>query len=375
MISAGDSTLMPGVAHRPSRNVTKPLLDALALAIEEFALAPSRDRPMAVVGLVQRSEYLRPALGVWDRLAAVCGDGAVVATVGDAPDGLPDGLGHVRLTGGEDAAREWSVTVLTPRSGATVVAHDLEAVDGAARSLERGRLFSARWSFRHADAHSELLRLRHQLGARLGSRHTGGLDEVLSRVVPIPGTATDHRYDAAADTLARELSLERRRADAAQTRLDELEPGAERDPRSGLPTRAFLDRWLDGSAPGTLPLGLVLLRVHGLGSMTRRHGFRAETAVLRGIARLLTGQVGSAGRPVRVGREEFLLLLPGADVRSLAAAAQRLCETVAGLAAVFPFVPTPSHAVITRTRHRPLPLEEMWAALDDAGTGVTLLRG
>ena len=56
---------------------------------------------------------------------------------------------------------------------------------------------------------------------------------MLSRVVPIPGTATDHRYDAAADTLARELSLERRRADAAQTRLDELEPGAERDPRTG----------------------------------------------------------------------------------------------------------------------------------------------
>ncbi|MEJ8281323.1 GGDEF domain-containing protein [Pseudonocardia spirodelae] len=353
------------------------MLDALGHAAAEFALAPSRDRPMAVVGMAQRAEYLTPLLDTWSQLAALCGDGAVVATAGPPPDGLPAGLGHVRLTDGEDAAREWSVTVLTPRSGTTVVAHDLEAVDGAARSLERGRLFRARWSFRHVDAHSELLRLRHQLGPRLGARHTGGLDEVLSRVVPIPGTATDHRYDAAADALARYLSEERRRADTAQHRLDDLEPGAERDPRSGLRTRAFLDRWLAGSAPGTLPLGLVLLRVHGLGSVTRRHGFRAETSVLRGVARLLEGHTGSAGRPVRVGREEFLLVLPGSDVGSLAVGARRLCESVAGLSAAFPFVPTPCHAVITRTRHRPLPLDAMWAALDGAGagTGVTLLRG
>ncbi|MEU8493655.1 hypothetical protein [Pseudonocardia alni] len=93
MISAGDSTLMPGVAHRPSRTVTKPLLDALALAIEEFALAPSRDRPMAVVGLVQRSEYLRPALGVWDRLAAVCGDGAPSPPSATPPTGSPTASG------------------------------------------------------------------------------------------------------------------------------------------------------------------------------------------------------------------------------------------------------------------------------------------
>lgn len=365
----------PDDAEPRSRTVTKPLLIALSRAVEDFALAPSRDRPMAVVGLFQRTGYLIPQLSTWGRIARECGDGAAVAVAGAAPPELPAGLGHVRLSDGEPAAREWSVTVLTPRSGATVVAHDMESVDGSARSLERGRLFTARWSFRHADAHAELLRLRHQLGPRLGARRTGALDEVLSRVLPIPGTATDHRYDAAADRLARYLSEERRRADLAETRLDELEPGAERDPRSGLPTRAFLDRWTAGSAPGTLPLGLVLLRVQGLGSVNRRHGFRAETAVLRGVARLLAAHSGASGRAVRVGREEFLLVLPGLDVRSLATVARRLCETVAGLSSAFPFVPTPCHAVITRTRNRPLPLDALWAALDGAtGTGVTLLQ-
>ncbi|MEV1295292.1 DICT sensory domain-containing protein [Pseudonocardia sp. NPDC049635] len=365
----------PDDDDRRSRTVTKPLLIALSRAVEDFALAPARDRPMAVVGLFQRTRYLTPQLTTWERIAHECGDGAAVAVAGAPPPQIPPGLACVRLADGEPAAREWSVTVLTPRSGATLVAHDMESVDGSARSLERGRLFSARWSFRHADAHTELLRLRHQLGARLGARRTGALDEVLSRVLPIPGTATDHRHDAAADRLARQLSEERRRADQAENRLDELEPGAERDPRSGLPTRAFLDRWTAGSASGTLPLGLVLLRVQDLGTVNRRHGFRAETAVLRGVARLLTAHSGASGRAVRVGREEFLLILPGHDVRSLATVARRLCETVTGLSSAFPFVPTPCHAVITRTRNRPLPLDALWAALDGAtGTGVTLLQ-
>ncbi|WP_222131207.1 DICT sensory domain-containing protein [Pseudonocardia sp. C8] len=363
-------------ADPPSRTVTKPLLIALSGAVEDFALAPSTDRPMTAVAMFQRAGYLAPQLGTWARIADACGDGAVVAVAGDPPPQLPSGLGCVPLSDGEPAAREWSVTVLTPRSGATVVAHDLEAVDGAARTLERGRLFTARWSFRHGDAHAELLRLRRELGPRLGPRTAAALDDVLARVVPAAGTATDHRHHAATDRLARYVSVERRRADAALSRLDQLEPGAERDPRSGLPTRAFLDRWLHGSMSGTLPLGLVLLRVHGLGTVNRQHGFRAETAVLHGVARLLGGHTGAAGRAVRIGREEFLLVLPGLDVRTLATAARRLCEAVAGLSSAFPFVPTPCHAVITRTRCRPLPLDSMWAALDAAGqdTGVTLLR-
>lgn len=353
------------------------MLNAVSQAIETFVLAEARDRPVAVVGLFQRAGYFEPQRDTWARIAAVAGDAAVVAMAGEPPAALPAGLGCVPLNDREPLSREWSVTVLTPRTGATVVARDMEAVDGSARSLERGRLFSARWSFRHADAHTELLRLRHALGARLGPLRTGALDEVLSRVVPVPGTATDLRHDAAADRLARQVSVERRRADAALNRLSELEPGAERDPRSGLATRAFLDRWTAGSATGTLPVGLVLLRVHELGLVHRRHGFRAETAVLQSVARLLGHQVGAAGRAVRIGREEFLLVLPGLDVRAVATVAQRLCDAVAELSSGYPFVPTPCTAVITRTRLRPLPLDALWAALDDAvtaGRRITLLR-
>lgn len=368
-VPAGDAT-------PSSRTVTKPLLVALSHAVEEFALAASRDRPLAAVALFQRADYFVPQHDVWARIAATAGDAALIALAGDPPP-LPPRLGCVPLADREPLAREWSVTVLTPRSGASVVAHDLEAVDGSARTLERGRLFAARWSFRHADAHAELLRLRRELGHRLGPLRAGALDEVLSRVVPVPGTATDGRHDAAVDRLARQVSAERHRADAALNRLSELEPGAERDPRSELATRAFLDRWTAGSATGTLPVGLVLLRVHELGLVHRRHGFRAETAVLRSVTRLLRRHVGASGRAVRVGREEFLLVLPGLDVRVLATEAQRLCRAVPGLSAGYPFVPTPCTAVITRTRLRPFPLDALWAALDDAvaaGRTVAVLR-
>lgn len=360
-----------------SRTVTKPVLVAVSHAIEEFALASTRDRPMAAVGLFQRAAYFVPQREVWARIAEIAGDAALIALAGAPPTTLPADLGCVSLGQREPLSREWSLTVLTPRTGATLVAHDLETVDGSALSLERGRMFTARWSFQHADAHGELQRLRRELGPQLDQQRTGALDDVLSRVVPVPGTAVDGRGDAAVDRLVRAVSIERRRADAVANQLAELEPGAERDPRSGLATRAFLDRWTEGSATGTLPLGLVLLRVRDLGLVHRQHGFRAETAVLQSVARLLRRQLGGAGRAVRVGREEFLLVLPGLDVRTTATVAQRLCDGVAELSAGYPFVPTPCTAVITRTRIRPLPVDALWAALDDAvaaGRRITLLR-
>ncbi|MBW0101363.1 DICT sensory domain-containing protein [Pseudonocardia sp. KRD291] len=358
------------------RTVTKPLLVATSHAIEEFALASARDAPLAVVAMFQRPSYFEREADLYARIARVA-EVTVIGLVGDVPPRLPPGVSHVLLGEDDPLAREWSVTVLSPRSGATLVARDLEQVDGAARSLERGRLFSGRWSFRRGDAYTELMRLRTTMGSRMTAGQNGALDEVLGRVVAIPGTETDTRHDAATTVLLTLLSEERRRADHIADQLDDVSPGAERDPRSGLATRAFLDRWTDRSATGTLPLGLVLLRVHELAGVRHRFGFRAELAILQSVARILRQRTGPADRAVRVGREEFLLVLPSRDVERLAEEAARMQATVSALSGTYPFVPTPATAVITRTRTRPLPLGELWAALDratEAGIPVTVLR-
>lgn len=356
--------------------VTKSLLAATSHAIEEFALAAARDSPLAVVALFQRPSYFEREAHRYARIARVA-DVTLVGLVGDAGPLLPPGVSQVALGEDEPPAREWSVTVLSQRSGATLVAHDLEQVDGAARSLERGRLFSAWWSFRRSDAYAELMRLRTTLGARMTSEQNGGLDEVLGRVVPIPGTETDTGHDAATTLLLTRLSEERRRADHIANELDDVSPGAERDPHSGLPTRAFLERWTARSTGGTLPVGMVLLRVHELATIRHRFGFRAELAIMQSIARILRQRTGPADRAVRVGREEFLLVLPSRDIGPLAEEAARMQATISALSGTYPFTPSPATAVITRTRARPLPLGSLWAALDRAtetGIPVTMLR-
>lgn len=359
------------------RTVTKPLLIAASHAIEEFALATTRDAPLAVVAMFQRSAYFEREADLYARIARVA-DVTLVGVADDTPPQMPPGVSRVLLDEDEPLAREWSVTVLSPRSGATLVAHDLEQVDGAARSLERGRLFSGWWSFRRSDAYTELMRLRTETGPRLSSEQNGALDEVLSRVVPVPGTDNDTRHDAATTLLLHRLSEERRRADHTATLLDEVVPGAERDPRSGLPTRAFLDRWTGRSASGTLPVGLVLVRVRELATIRHRYGLRAELAVVASVARILRQRTGPTDRAVRVGREEFLLVLPSRETARLAEEAERMQAAISALSGAYPFVPTPATAVITRTRARPLPIAQLWAALDratEAGIPVTMLRG
>lgn len=372
-----DSARGPDPSEPSSRTVTKSVLVAASHAIEEFALASDRDAPVAVVAMFQRPSYFEREASTYARIARTA-HVTLVGVVGAVTSPTAPGVSYVALDEEEPLAREWSVTVLSPPSGATLVARDLEQVDGTARSLERGRLFSARWSFRRGDAHAELARLRTTLGERLGAGRNGALDEVLARAVGVPGTESDTGHDAATTLLLALLSAERRRADEAANALDALAPGAERDPTSGLATRAFLDRWTGGSATGTLPVGLVLLRVHDLAGTRHRFGVRAELTVMGSIARILRQGAGPADRAVRVGREEFLLVLPSREIEGLADEAGRIRSTVSALSGGYPFVPTPATVVITRTRERPLPVGRMWAGLDratEAGIPVTVLRG
>ncbi len=140
----------------------KRVLVEISHTIERFALAAPPDEPLIVIALFQKLSYFERETAVYQDIA---GRGAltVVGLTEDFPPHLPPGVRHALLGADDPLAREWSVTVLGPRGGATLVALDLETLDAGARTLEEGRLFRGHWSFRRADAYQEVLRLRSTL--------------------------------------------------------------------------------------------------------------------------------------------------------------------------------------------------------------------
>ncbi len=182
-----------------------------------------------------------------------------------------------------------------------------------------------------------------------------GLAEATVPELP-PGVR--HVLVPAADDLEREWSVTVLAPEAGAT-LGELENSHDRDPHPGLVGPASLDRWLAGSASGTMPVGLVLLRVPGLVALRTRYGRRGELAVTKGLATGLDGLLGRGDRVVALGPEEFLLALPSAaedGVRRQCRAAGRCAD---GIADVYPLVALPSLVAGTVTRARPLPVERL----------------
>jgi GGDEF domain-containing protein len=334
----------------------KRVLVELSHAIEQFALAARPGDPLVVVALFQKASYFGREEAVYRDIA---GRGAVtvVGLAEDAAPRLPPGVRCTLFPAGDELAREWSVTVLGPRGGATLVATDLEQVDPDAATLEAGRRFRAGWSFRRADAYGEVLRLRSRL--RLPDDLRDELDGVLHAVLAQPEPTHQDWWDVPLRFLAGRTAVsvdERARAAAelATTRAD----AAERDPRTGLRTRAFLDRWTAGLG-GSLPLGLALLRVSGLGGLREQFGLRAETDALAGVTACVQELLGEGDRLVRLSDEDFLALLPAAAPDRVLRFCELACAGIARLDQVYPFVALPAAAAATVTRSRPLPLDEL----------------
>jgi DICT domain-containing protein len=334
----------------------KPLLIELSHTIEQFAVSVDPDTPTVVIALFQKLAYFRREAEMYRRMA----ERGVVTVVGlaeeTAPE-LPPGVRHVLVPAADDLEREWSVTVLSPEAGATLVAADLETLEPDAPTLEQGRTFRAGWSFRRQEAFSQVHRLRAKL--RLDPATLADVDAVLDTVTLTPEPVFEEAWDRSLVFLSERLDHAVRARAAAVGRLDALEDSHERDPHTGVLGPASLDRWLAGSASGTMPVGLVLLRVPGLVALRARYGRRGELAVLKGLATGMAELVGPGDRVVALGSEEFLLVLPSAtedDVLRQCRAAGRCADGIAG---VYPFVALPSLVAGTVTRVRPLPLERL----------------
>ncbi|MBA3906334.1 MAG: diguanylate cyclase [Pseudonocardiales bacterium] len=335
----------------------KKALVEISHAIERFALAAEPGSPLVVIAMFQKLSYFAREVDVYREIAAR----RAVTLVGlaeDYPPELPPGVRHTLLDAAHPLAREWSVTVLGPSGGATLVAVDQESLDPNAHTIEEGRRFLGRWSFRRADAYAQILRLRAQL--KMSADTAAQIDAVLRAVLDDPEPLRQDWWEVPLRFLGDRMDgMIRERASAVAALEEVRDNAAERDPRTGLYTGAFLERWTRGLGSGTLPIGLVLLRVFGVAQLRSRYGLRAELAVLQGLREGICGMLRPTDRMIRLGHEDFLVVLPSWASQEVLRLADEVCAHVSTLDQLYPFVALPAAAVATVTRERPLPVQRL----------------
>src|SRR5436190_14968131 len=138
-------------------------------------------------------------------------------------------------------------------------------------------------------------------------RHGGPFDE---RAVELAGTLVDQAAAA--------LALVRARAEAGT------------DPVAGCMNHRAMRRRLDEeivrAARTGSPLSCLLIDLDDFKLVNDHHGHQAGDAVLREVVHALVGEFRAFDRVARYGGDEFVVILPNADLRSAAAAAARALE-------------------------------------------------
>ncbi len=342
---------------------------ALSHAMEQAALAAAEDGPMVVIALFQRKPYFARERAVYERIARVAAVTLIGLVAEDAPS-LPDGVSLVLLDDKEELAREWTVVVLTPRWGSVLVAHDREEVEAGAATMESGRIFSARWSYRRDDALHEALRLRRVLADRLPVAAGTGMDRVIERLREIPPAPGEARGDAALRLLVN--NAER---DHALLRAARLHPetGSHSPAVAALESDESLRRWSGTSgvtASGVLPVAMFAVRVEHQGNTVqpvgRTHARRDEAVIA-----VLSAHLLPADRLTRIGENEYLRICPGISRDDAVAHAYKIGADFAAAAQRSAFLSVVVTVAMSVTRIRPLPVESLRAALQWAvGQGI-----
>ena len=132
--------------------------------------------------------------------------------------------------------------------------------------------------------------------------------------------------DAAATTIALAIANLRLQEDLRQQSLH--------DPLTGLYNRRFLQDALDREAARArrsgAPLGVLMLDIDHFKQINDSHGHLAGDMVLRWLGRFLRDGVRGEDMACRYGGEEFILLVPGANLENAALRAEQIRVGVAG---------------------------------------------
>lgn len=345
------------------QRLTKRTLVTISHAIERAALAAAEDGPMVVFALFQRLPYFDRERQVYARIASRAA-ATVVGLVADQTPEMPAGTSPVVLDDKEELAREWTVVVLTPRFGATLVADDLERVRAGATTLESGRLFDARTSFRRDDALHEVLRLRNQLGDRLPPATRSAIDAAVERVRDLPAGPGESRADAA-------LRLFATRAERSGATVGQAAP-SEAPEDTDISGEPGVRHWAGATgvtASGVLPVAVLAVRItHAAGGAPEGPIGRTATRQHQAAVSLLLTRLRPEDRAVKTGPDDFLLYLPALGHDEAVQFAYDLVAAFSAAEARSAFLSATATVALTVTRRRPLPEEQLRKALDWAIT-------
>ena len=82
----------------------------------------------------------------------------------------------------------------------------------------------------------------------------------------------------------------------------------------------------------------------GIAEVRADYGLRAELAALHGVSECVQDLLTSVDRVVRIGREDFLVVLPSWSPEKVMWFCEEVCERVARLEDTYPFIALPGVA-------------------------------
>jgi diguanylate cyclase (GGDEF)-like protein len=127
--------------------------------------------------------------------------------------------------------------------------------------------------------------------------------------------------------------------------------------------RRRLDEEIGRATRAGSPLSCILIDLDDFKLVNDHHGHQAGDAVLREVVQALVGEFRAFDRVARYGGDEFVVILPNADLRDAAAAASRALDRLRAVAAI-EGEPGISASIGVAQWHAPMTTDELLQACD-----------